>query len=53
MTYSVWLIRSTGVETIATGVDAERAESIARHPSLSAGTVTILPTWADAPTVDR
>jgi len=53
MTYTVWAITPGGVTTVATDVDADTADSISRHPSLSASTVAILPSWADAPVADR
>lgn len=53
MTFTVWAITARGVDTVATDVDGARAESIARHPSLSNATVVVLPSWADAPEATR
>lgn len=50
MDFTVWALKGDGTaEVVAEGVDGERAESIARHPSLSGCRVAVLPTWAAGP----
>lgn len=51
MTYTVQILRDSGkVETLAAGVDIERAESIQRHPSCHGARVVIVPDFAALPT---